>query len=239
MNFVLVRGVQFNLAGMFASAPWKDVVNGSLWTMTYELRLYLSLLALWWPLGIFPRRRKSLFKAFCVGIAVLALGWEIATLFLLRPEIAGQIDPVPRLVMMFYSGSVWWIASRKVALDGRILVGSGVLVAAIWWMGNQHLAQLLVTLWTPYAVWWLAFVPRGSVLAFNRIGDASYGIYIYAFPLQQMWAVTFPGRGPWAMIGWVGSATVCLGFLSWHLLEKRALSLKSLPARLLPRLSRI
>lgn len=237
-NFVLVRGVEFTLPGMFDTAPWKGIVNGSLWTMTYEVRLYLSLLAIWWPLRLFPRRRVFLFKAVCSAICAAALGWEIHTLFQNKPDAAGLIDPVPRLVLMFYSGVVWWIASRKVLLDWRILFPSAIALAASWWVLPQHAAQLLLSLWIPYAVWWFAFVPRGRILAFNRVGDASYGIYIYAFPLQQMWVVTHPNGGPAAMIACVGCATVALGFLSWHLLEKRALSLKGLPGRYLPGPSR-
>ncbi|MEP6822794.1 MAG: hypothetical protein ABI946_10640 [Chthoniobacterales bacterium] len=36
-----------------------------------------------------------------------------------------------------------------------------------------------------YSVLALAFLPGGVVRQFNRFGDYSYGLYIYAFPVQQ------------------------------------------------------
>ena len=236
-NLTLVRGVELTLPGLFENAPWKGIVNGSLWTMTYELRLYLSLVGLWWLLRPFPRLRPKLFMASCTAIALLALVWYARTLTVGQTDKVGLIDPVPRLVLMFYAGTAWWIFSGKVILDGRLLLASGAVLAAARLAGAETLFHLLFALWLPYAVWWLAFVPAGAIRGFNRIGDCSYGLYIYAFPLQQIWAISFPGAGPWAMVAGAGTATVLLGFLSWHLLEKRALTHKNLPGRFFPHLA--
>ena len=46
----------------------------------------------------------------------------------------------------------------------------------------------------------LAYIPKGRILAFNRWGDFSYGVYIYAFPIQQTLAFLFPGLGLVALI---------------------------------------
>jgi len=94
---------------------------------------------------------------------------------------------------------------------------------------------VLFSLWIPYALWWVAFVPGGWIRGFNKYGDASYGIYIYAFPLQQVWIHLLPGTGPWAMIVGAGVPTVVLAYMSWHLLEAPCLEAKGLPRKLLSR----
>jgi peptidoglycan/LPS O-acetylase OafA/YrhL len=78
----------------------------------------------------------------------------------------------------------------------------------------------------PPLVLHLAYLPKGPVLAFNDWGDCSYGVYIYAFPIQQTLAFLFPGMPLIAMI--LSSAAITLGVaaLSWTLIEKRALALK-------------
>lgn len=234
-NVVLVRGVELSLPGVFLDAPWKGIVNGSLWTLTYELRLYLSLLALWWVLKPCGSLRPLLFRWACSLVALGAFVWHAATLAGADTDVNGLVDPTPRLVLMFYSGVVWWIASSRVRLDGRWLLGASAVLFAAWTLESWLVFHLLFALWVPYALWWVSFVPVGWIRAFNRFGDPSYGIYIYAFPIQQAWILLFPGTGPWAMILGAGVPTIALGYLSWHLLEERCLRYKDLPRRILSR----
>ena len=67
----------------------------------------------------------------------------------------------------------------------------------------------------------------GSKLT-GPIGDISYGVYVFAFPVQQLGV-------QWGLaLGWKFAthlfvsfaATIILAYLSWHLVEKRALLLK-------------
>ena len=81
-------------------------------------------------------------------------------------------------------------------------------------------------LFIPYVVFFLAYVPSGGIRAFNRLGDYSYGIYIYAFPVQQSLAFLFPGISIGAMFLSSFLATVGLAVASWHGVEKRALRFK-------------
>ena len=63
--------------------------------------------------------------------------------------------------------------------------------------------------------------------AFNRIGDYSYGLYIYAFPVKQTVARLAPGVEPYAMFALAFPVTLALAALSWHCVERPALALKS------------
>ena len=59
----------------------------------------------------------------------------------------------------------------------------------------------------------------------HSIGDMSYGIYIYAFPVQQTLEHFFRLNTVPLML-WSAVATAPFAWLSWHFIEKKALSKK-------------
>ncbi|MEI9982829.1 MAG: hypothetical protein WDN69_06215 [Aliidongia sp.] len=67
---------------------------------------------------------------------------------------------------------------------------------------------------------------------FARIGDYSYGLYIYGYAIQQTYAYLFPSHRIW----WLNVAVslpiafVC-ATLSWHLIEKPALDNRKIAVR--------
>jgi len=91
---------------------------------------------------------------------------------------------------------------------------------------NQQAFFVVYILSTAYILFYLAYVPSGVVRKYNRLGDYSYGIYIYAFPVQQSIAALFPGISILQMILISAIVTTLLAILSWHLLERRSLKLK-------------
>jgi len=74
---------------------------------------------------------------------------------------------------------------------------------------------------------WIAFVPSPLLGRLSRAPDYSYGIYIYAFPIQQVLLATLPPLTP-ALHGVIAFVLVLIpASLSWHFVEKPALRLKS------------
>jgi peptidoglycan/LPS O-acetylase OafA/YrhL len=57
-------------------------------------------------------------------------------------------------------------------------------------------------------------------------GDVSYGIYVYAFPVQQSVAAIWGAIDPLVMMAIAFPVTYGLAFLSWRLVERPALALK-------------
>lgn len=92
---------------------------------------------------------------------------------------------------------------------------------------NKDLFFVVYTLSLPYMIFYLAYVPKGKIRSFNKVGDYSYGIYIYAFPVQQsIAAAIFPGISVANMVLGSFAVTFVLAFLSWHFIEKKFLKMK-------------
>ena len=69
-------------------------------------------------------------------------------------------------------------------------------------------------------------MPGGRIRAFNDWGDYSYGVYIYAFPVQQTLAFLFPAMTLAAMMASSAVVSVAIAIVSWKLIEERALARK-------------
>jgi peptidoglycan/LPS O-acetylase OafA/YrhL len=88
------------------------------------------------------------------------------------------------------------------------------------------LSKILFWFTLPYVV--LAYGLSSSRLGswVNRLGDCSYGVYIYAFPVQQFFLLKFPNTSYPLYLFATTIITLVLGFASWHLVEKRMLKFK-------------
>jgi len=81
-----------------------------------------------------------------------------------------------------------------------------------------------------FAVLAFAFRTPAWLRRLTALGDVSYGIYVYAFPVQQSVAAIWPGIDPLVMFAIAFPVTYGLAFLSWRLIERPALALKRIVA---------
>ncbi len=93
-------------------------------------------------------------------------------------------------------------------------------------LGGIYAFNVVYFLLMPYIVIFLALYPSGPIRLYNRLGDYSYGVYIVAFPIQQMLVASIPSLSPLAMIIFSFAITLPLAVLSWTYVEKPALRLK-------------
>jgi peptidoglycan/LPS O-acetylase OafA/YrhL len=219
---LLPWGVVTGLPGVFETNRVPGV-NVSLWTLPYELHMYLGV-ALLGVTGL-------LFRRFVVPVAFALT--SLLYLVVLR-DAEGASAAYSRLAFFFASGAALYHWRHSVALSW---VWAGSLLAmlgAVLLVPSVETRQLALAIATPYLVIFFAFVPSGLIRRFNRLGDYSYGLYVYAFPVQQALAAVFPGHGP--MLNMVVSMVGTLAFAipSWHYVEKPALARK-MPARWQPR----
>jgi peptidoglycan/LPS O-acetylase OafA/YrhL len=101
-----------------------------------------------------------------------------------------------------------------------------IIRALITFAGTGNAYFIICNALLAYTVLYISFVPSGRIRAFNRIGDYSYGMYIYAFPVQQSLAASVPGLDAKAMFFSSFAITFLFAFLSWHVIEKQMLKKK-------------
>jgi len=203
------------LVGAYLGNPYPGAVNGSLWTLPIELRLYLGL-------------------AIAGGVSLLARRWAwtfviavLCALFAANPDwfvLSPHGRAAERLALLFALGSLAYLWRDTIPLSLVALSGAIALIVlnpAGLTRGVLFAPLLCYTLLT------IAYHPALRWSAFNRLGDYSYGLYVYSFPIQQTVVRMMPEADPALVFACTMLLTLPLAALSWHLLEKPALGLKS------------
>jgi peptidoglycan/LPS O-acetylase OafA/YrhL len=232
----------YALPGVFADVPnpYKGIVNGSLWTLPLEVKAYV-LVALLGLLGVLTgggRRWLAIVPAVLFGLLLIkATRDAIPTgnqLVAFLPDVQagapvrhqaflGAYDPLTRYVAAFAVGAALFALAPLVPLRWSV---AGVLVA-VWAVAvaiGGTVAFVVPALILPYLVLMVAYrtghwLPKGA-------GDYSYGVYIYAFPVQQTLAVILALKSGWSMLVLAAPITLAFAALSWRFVEAPALRLK-------------
>ncbi len=218
----LITGIVYNLPAVFDGNPYKNAVNSSLWTLPNELRMYAILASVWIALRITKSNRLRNFELAIVIAACIAGGAVMTIHFFFRTEWQ-----FAKLFFMFFSGAAFYVLKERITLSHSYfwLFVVALCVSAI---ANKHVFFTIYTLTVAYVLFYLAYVPSGLVRKYNQVGDYSYGVYIYAFPVQQSVAALIHGVSVWPMILISGTVTLLFAVFSWHFLERRALGLKGI-----------
>jgi peptidoglycan/LPS O-acetylase OafA/YrhL len=216
---LLIFNIEYVLPGVFENNPVKFAVNGSLWSMPWELRMYALLLSIWIAAKLFRRSGLTFLNR---GVLVIFLA-SLALHF--RFNFGSEnTDHGIRLLYMFFSGAAFYCFRDNIRLSNPAVVFIlGLLLAST---SHKEAFFVAYTLLYSYVVLWLAYVPSGSIREYNSFGDYSYGTYIYAYPIQQLTIKFFPTLSVIGMIFVSALLTLIFASGSWHLVEARALNLK-------------
>lgn len=130
-----------------------------------------------------------------------------------------------RLFGIFLCGSLFHLYANKIEYNWKIAaVCSCVLIRLMF---SAHLAELGVAVFGGYLLFWFAFnVKSPKLAAVGKRVDLSYGIYLYAWPVQKLLIWLEPGISPWLVFTDTIIITSLLALASWCLIEKPCLNLK-------------
>ena len=201
---------------VFADNPAGLVVNGSLWTLRYEVMMYAMVVLL----GMAGWLRLPVALAL-TGIGIAAVFFEQA----LTPY--GDIGEWAWLVGFFASGMALYFLRDRVAFRGRYALVALAALALFVWLGRFI---MLFPLAGAYLVIWFAR-RHDRWLDYSRYaGDLSYGLYIYGWPAEQLVMWLSGGHARWWQV-FLGSLLIALpaAWLSWHTVEKWALRRRQRP----------
>jgi peptidoglycan/LPS O-acetylase OafA/YrhL len=205
--------INFLLPGVFThSALGTDSVNASLWTIALELKLYMGLL-IGWLVKVPGKRILLLF-----GILALI----IASRFIKNGTTGRLLNPYS---IQFLTGVLCYLYKDKLVSRGYWLL----LLPLAFFLGNR----LNIALYTAYLLIpaLVIFTATHGVSLLRRItpkADLSYGIYVFAFPVQQLVANYLHPASPFILFVLSVIAVLPLAILSWFGVEKKALQLKGM-----------
>lgn len=202
-----------SLPGVFSGQD----VNGSMWTLRYEAYAYLLLLLVGIG-GLISHR--SAFNAFALAALLLYMKEPVGMLLL--PGSWNVVMLVP--LMGFIFGALVYV--NREHMDCR--VSYALICFVIYYLLRKHEwfhFMFVVTL--GYVVLTLGF-HRSLQLHLPLPNDYSYGIYLYAFPVQKAIMHSVSIQSPLWLFALTMLITVPLAMLSWHLVEKPALRFKKI-----------
>lgn len=217
---------QKGIDGVFENNPYKSSINGSLWTICYEFSMYVMVSFL------FFIRTKSFIK---IVVPLLFISSYILSIF--YPYFLYGVFVKMALgsgsfynLMCFFTGGMlltYLKINSKRTENILIILSFIVLVASVY----LNLFKYTCYFTLPILV---ILMGNRSTPYINKIGevigDTSYGIYIYSFPIQQALMYFFKLDTIPLMIFSIILSFI-LGYLSWHLIEKKALGYKNLFAK--------
>jgi peptidoglycan/LPS O-acetylase OafA/YrhL len=209
-----LHDVQWYLPGVFESNNHKGVVNGSLWTLNGELRMYLFVVLL---------------GSFGLLANATRFGWMLATLIaivLFLPSIHLVKGEFIGLSAFFAFGAFCYVHRAAIPVSGYLVLAIAFLTLCL---RGQPGYFLMLSAFTAYAALWFSYGPRLPSL--EKYGDYSYGLYLYGFPIQQLVAYLQPELGPLRSLLLSFPLTLVLAIPSWHFVEKPMLRFKSKPKR--------
>ncbi|MBR0904595.1 acyltransferase [Bradyrhizobium liaoningense] len=222
---ILIPPTQFVLPGVLADARW-PVINGSVWTIKYELLCYAALFVVF-----------HIFK----HVHFLKRGWLMVTLCFIAYYICQNTwFPKPdeneffstfnsfniaRFSMTFFFGAFLAACEpygEKIRLVILCIPASLVAFGPSVAIGRAGVILLLALL--------VIEIGRSRLLfsaTYRRFGDLSYGIFLYAYPIQ-IFVLTryFDGQNFMALTALSLAFIVGCAWMSWHLVERPALKYK-------------
>ncbi|HMM56571.1 MAG TPA: acyltransferase [Rudaea sp.] len=215
LNLKLGSDMQWNLPGVFTHNFYPGAVNGSLWTLPAEIRMY-AWIAILGALGILSRRR--------LANAVLLVLFVFGVVAPDHLPLVIHPSHIP-LAGMFLIGTFCFVNRDKIPVGNLPMLGLLCITALAH---KSFLFPYLFGLTVAYFCFWFAYVPNFHW--FNRFGDYSYGLYLWGFPVQQAVSDSI-GRPvhPWVNLAASLPIALALAIASWHLIEKPALRWKTRP----------
>lgn len=208
--------IEFYLPGTFEHSPLHGGVNGSLWTLPLEIQMYI-VVAVFGLLGIF--RMKEIYNGVFAIIVILMASVKPEAL----PLIA-QHPEAPRLALAFLCGAFLYMNRDRIRIS---IPWALFFIAFIVW-GHTRIPNIRM-LYIPavaYIVFVLGYHPKLYFAPYTRLGDYSYGLYIYAFPTQQLISYYHQGIKEYQLFALAFPCILVAAVLSWHFIEKPALRRK-------------
>lgn len=211
------------LPGVFETLPKAGQVNIPLWTLKYEVIVYMLLAGL----AMIAFLRKPAVVALML-VALTAL--QIATGGQKPVHDYGIVDHLVRFALCFAAGTAayLWRDTLRITMPGAVAAAVAIVAT-----NGTIFEQAVTCLAGGYLVLGFAALPLRGLRRLAAGRDISFGLYIYGWPVTQLLLLSVPvlATAPLAL----GLGALALAVLpataSWFFVEKPALGLRPFAAR--------
>lgn len=217
------------LKGVFDTLPFAGELNTPLWTLRWEFLAYLGIAVLGLVGILSSRLYFGITLALFVGLSV------VITMFTDLRASLDAVDHVIRLGFSFMLGAAFYVFRKSIPVG---IVPAIALWIITYLVKDLLVYQLLLITAMGYSAFWLAYVPGGFIRQYNKLGDISYGVYIYGFPLSQLLIMQFPELSTVSLVWLSIPFIVTAASLSYYLVEAPAMEKRKQVAQYLRSLSR-
>jgi peptidoglycan/LPS O-acetylase OafA/YrhL len=230
LNFVIFKNIVFDdwikvlinipLMQQYSIPSWfstnfyynNNCINGSIWSLQLEFQMYIFTMIL----GLFGLLKKKWSWITILAISILSMKFKVFE------------DGVVTDYRVYYIiVSLYYVYKDKIKFNTII----GICAVAVWFLFTKT-EYLTPASWItlPYAVLWIGNASTNVLYSFFKSGDYTYGLYIYAFPIQQSTVFIFQNRlNPYELFIIAYPLSLAFAILSWHYIEQKFLSLKEVP----------
>ena len=209
---------QWGIGGLLADVPFPSAFNGSLWTLFYEAVAYVLLVPLGMVGALGPRRwvLAALTAGLLAALAVADVSADGSTM-----ERALSVTGIELVAAFLVGATVWVYRDRLPAHVGMAALGVAIMATGVVVGGGR--AFMVVGFGAAVA----GLVGLRVCTGVGRRTDLSYGVYVYAFPVQQLLATW--GVHDWGLLSYVAVTlppVFGLALLSWVFVERPAMRFK-------------
>jgi peptidoglycan/LPS O-acetylase OafA/YrhL len=208
------------LPGVFITNPIANYVNSSVWTLPGELLMYLCVLFLGIILLIIKKGIKSLIAIVPLLIIVLPFFWGVGWL-------SGDNSYVISWAILFFLGMGCYFLRSKIEINIPVFIGMLIAFLLLFHFRFRFI-EVAFDVVLMYGILVFSYHPKLQVKNFHKIGDLSYGLYIYAMPVQQLVIQKLSLLNPFSHFFASYVLILPIAALSWYFIEKPALKLKTL-----------
>lgn len=209
--------VQYGLPGVFEAYP-SGAVNGSLWSLKYEVACYVLVPVL---MAIVPLRKAAV-------IAVTMASFVVARV--LGKDASGVLYLIQQMALLFTfygAGMLFLLFKDQIPIRASY---AWVSLALFVLAGATPFFVEAAAIFGAYSLITFAYLSPQGFRDVTKRGDISYGVYVYAYPVQQLLAPMTMGFAIGGVsAGWLANSLLTmpivavLGTLSWLLVEKPAI----------------
>jgi peptidoglycan/LPS O-acetylase OafA/YrhL len=218
-NILPMFNIQVNLPGVFENNIVGSGVNGSLWTLTVEERLYFLII----PIFFVRKYTKIIFTIIVIACNILNIYLSNHPVPFITTYFSFIIHMYP---LMFLNASLMYIYSIDFKKYNKYILPTSLILTLI----SLQFSELFFIQIIVIPVFILSICLTKSPLNnIGKYGDFTYCIYVFSFIVQQSLIakkifLQSPNQLFFATIG----ITFLMAIPSWHLFEKKMLSYKGL-----------